>query len=126
MTFVDSDRQYIAGSIVRFNMVKVMNGISTTGVGKIKLTGTFTCETAGVYLISVFIMTNTNGAITEMYRNNNVIANGYFSLNGHYQTTTVVVLQRLDVNDIISIRAVGNMYIYGGFNGCLSVVQITT
>jgi hypothetical protein len=26
MTFVDSDRLYIAGSIVPFNMVKVMNG----------------------------------------------------------------------------------------------------
>jgi hypothetical protein len=126
MSCLDGDHQYSAGGLVPLKGVKVMNGISTTDVGKIKQTGTFTCETAGVYLISVFIMTNTNWAITEMYRNNNVIANGYFSLNGHYQTTTVVVLQRLDVNDIISIRAVGNMYIYGGFNGCLSVVQITT
>jgi hypothetical protein len=125
MTCLDGDHQYSAGSFVPLKGVKVMNGISTTGVGKITQTGTFTCETAGLYLISAFILTNTNGAVTGMYRNNNLIAYGYFSYNGHHQTTTVVVLERLDVNDIISIRAVGNMYIYGVLNGCLSVVQIT-
>ena len=102
-----------------------MNGISTTGVGKIKQTGTFTCETAGVYLISAFVMTNTNGAVTIMYKNNNAIGYGFCSLNGNYQTTTVVVLERLDVNDTISIKANSNMRIYGGEQTCLSVVQIT-
>ena len=125
MSCLDGDHQYSAGGLVPLKGVKVMNGISTTGVGKITQTGTFTCETAGLYLISAFILTNTNGAVTGMYRNNNLIAYGYFSYNGHHQTTTVVVLERLDVNDIISIRAVGNMYIYGVLNGCLSVVQIT-
>ena len=125
MTCLDGDHQYSGGGFVPLKGVKVMNGISTTGVGKITQTGTFTCETAGLYLISAFILTNTNGAVTGMYRNNNLIAYGYFSYNGHHQTTTVVVLEPLDVNDIISIRAVGNMYIYGGLNGCLSVVQIT-
>jgi hypothetical protein len=55
-----------------------------------------------------------------MYRNNNLIAYGHFSYNGHHQTTTVVVLERLDVNDIISIKTYYNMYINGGLNGCLS------
>jgi hypothetical protein len=125
MTCLDGDHQYSGGSFVPLKGVKVMNGISTTGVRKITQTGTFTCETAGLYLISAFILTNTNGAVTGMYRNNNLIAYGHFSYNGHHQTTTVVVLERLDVNDIISIKTYYNMYINGGLNGCLSVVQIT-
>ena len=125
MTCLDGHHQYSTGSLVPFRSVRVTNGISTIGVGKIKETGTFTCKTAGLYLISAFIMTNTNGAVTEMYRNNNIVAYGYFSLNGQYQTTTVVVLQRLDVNDIISIKAGGSMSIYWKTNTCLSVVQIT-
>lgn len=103
----------------------VTNGISTSGVGKIKQTGTFTCETAGLYLISAFIMTKTNGAATGMYRNSNLIAVGFVSVNGHHQTTTVLGLERLDVNDIISIKTYYNMYIYGYSQTCLSVVQIT-
>ena len=108
---MDANSQYSDGSIVPFKMVKVTNGISMTGAGKIKKTGTFACETAGVYLISAFIMTNKNGAVTRMYRNNNLIAYGYFSVNGGYQTTTMVVLERLDVNDVISIKAGNNMRI---------------
>jgi hypothetical protein len=46
-------------------------------------------------------MTNTNGAATGIYRNSNLIAVGFVSVNGHYQTTTVVGLERLDVNDIV-------------------------
>jgi hypothetical protein len=67
-------------------------------------------------------MTNKNEAVTGMYRNSNLIAYGYFSVNGHYQTTTVVALEHLYVNDSISTKAVGTISIYGV---CLSVVQIT-
>lgn len=125
MTCLDTNKQCTGGSIVPFKSVKVTNGISTSGVGKIKQTGTFTCETAGLYLISAFIMTDTNGADTVIYRNNNLVASGYFSLNGSYQTTTMVFLQRLDVNDVISIKAGNSMHIYGYPHTCLSVVQIT-
>jgi len=125
MTCLDGHHQYTTGSLVPFRSVRVTNGISMTGVGKIKQTGTFTCETAGLYLISAFIMTETNGVYTSMYKNNNAIVYGYFSPNGHYQTTTVVVLEHLDVNDIISIKAGGSMSIYWKTNTCLSVVQIT-
>jgi hypothetical protein len=125
MTCLGSSKQYSGGGLVPFKRVMVTNGISTSGVGKIKQTGTFTCETAGVYLISAFIMTNTNGAATGIYRNSNLIAVGFVSVNGHYQTTTVVGLERLDVNDIISIKTYYNMYIYGYSQTCLSVLQIT-
>ena len=124
MTCLNDHHQYSGGSVVPFKTAMATNGISTTGVGKIKQTGTFTCETAGLYLMSALIMSYTNGAVTIMYRNNNVIVYGYFSVNGNYQTTTVVVLQLLDVNDIISLEAHDNMYIYGGLHTWLSVVQI--
>ena len=70
-------------------------------------------------------MTDTNGADTVIYRNNNLVASGYFSLNGGYQTTTMVLLQRLDVNDVISIKAGNSIHIIGNPYTCLSVVQIT-
>jgi hypothetical protein len=122
MTCVDIYGKNSGGSVVPFKSGKVTNGIRTTGVGKIKQTGTFTCETADLYLILAFIMTNKNEAVTGMYRNSNLIAYGYFSVNGHYQTTTVVALEHLYVNDSISTKAVGTISIYGV---CLSVVQIT-
>jgi hypothetical protein len=68
------------GSVVPFKRVKVTNGISTISVGKIKQTGTFTCETADLYLILAFIITKKNGAVTGMYRNSNLIAYGYPTL----------------------------------------------
>jgi len=125
MKCLDGHHQYSGGSVLSFKSVKVTTGISTTGVGKIKQTGTFTCETAGLYLISAFITSNINGGETIMYKNNNVIEDVYFSVNRSYQTTTVVVLERLDVNDVISIKAYNGMYIYGYSQTCLSVVQIT-
>ena len=127
MTCVDIYGKNSGGSVVPFKRVKVTNGISTISVGKIKQTGTFTCETADLYLILAFIITKKNGAVTGMYRNSNLIAYGYFPENGHNQTTTVVALEHLyvHVNDIISTKAVGTISIYGGSQVCLSVVQIT-
>ena len=125
MTCLDGHRQYSGGSVLSFKSVQVTTGISTTSVENIKQTGTFTCETVGLYLITASLMSNTNGAITIIYRNNNIVAYNYFSVNGSHQTTTVVALQHLDVNDVISVIAYNDMYVYGYPSTCLSVVQIT-
>ena len=105
--------------VMQFTDVKTVNGIHNTD--SIRNSGIFTCENPGLYLISVYIQTNTKAGVYYVNKNTKYIADGFSSPIG-YQTTSVTVIQYLTVNDTISVT--GNMYAFSGVESCLTILQI--
>ena len=101
-------------------MLQIANEIHNTDL--IRNSGIFTCENPGLYLISVYIKTYSNHSVYYVYKNTGLIAVGYSSLTDYYETTSVTVIEHLTVNDTISVN--GNMYVSGGFQSCLTILQI--
>jgi hypothetical protein len=64
--------------------------------------GIFTCEHLGLYLISVYIVTNTNHGSYHVYKNADAIADAFASLADYYQTASTTVVEHLSVNDTIA------------------------
>ena len=108
----------VTNDVIKFT--GVANGIHNTN--SIRNSGIFTCEHPGLYLISVYITTNTKHSIYYMYKNNNVIAYGVSSQTDYVQTTSVTVIAQLTVNDTIS--ATGSLYVGSGYESCLTILQI--
>ena len=106
--------------VIQFTDVKISNGIHNTD--SIKTSGIFTCENPGLYLISVYIVTNAKHGRYNVYKNTVRIADGFSSLTDYYETISVTVIEHLTVNDRISIK--GNMYVFSGYESCLTILQI--
>ena len=106
--------------VIQFTDVKISNGIHNTD--SIKTSGIFTCENPGLYLISVYIVTNAKQGSYYVHKNTVTIADGFSSLTDHYETTSVSVIEHLTVNDRISVT--GDMYVYSNYESCLTILQI--
>jgi hypothetical protein len=106
--------------VIKFTNVKKADGIHNTD--SIRNSGIFTCENPGLYLISVYIQTNSNHGYYTVYKNTVKIANGYPSITNYYETTSVTVIEYLTVNDTISVT--GDMFVYSDFESCLTILQI--
>ena len=109
-----------ANGVIRFLDVKIANGIHNTDL--IRNSGIFTCENSGLYLISVFITTKTKNSEYLVNKNTDTIALGDSSITNYYQTTSATVIEHLAENDTISVH--GNLYVYTGYNSCLTILQI--
>ena len=98
--------------VIKFTDVKITSGIHNTDL--IRNSGIFTCENPGLYLISVFtsIDSRRHGEY-DVYKINNVIANG---------TTSLTVIVHLTVNDTISVQ--GRLPVYHGLQSCLTIIKI--
>jgi len=110
----------VVNGVIKFTVVKTANGIHNTD--SIRISGIFTCENPGLYLISVYITTSDKHGYYYVYKNNNIFADGHSSLTDWYETTPVTVLEQLTVNDTISVH--GNMNVIGGYDSCLTILQI--
>ena len=111
----------VTNGVIQFTDVKIVNGMHNTD--SIRNSGIYTCENPGLYLISVFIQTNTNNGAYFVNKNTNHIADIFSSITDHYyQTTSVTVLVQLTVNDTISVT--GHRYVYIGIESCLTILQI--
>ena len=106
--------------MIKFTDVKTANGIHNTD--SIRNSGIFTCENPGLYLISVYIQTNSTHAQYNVNKNDHIIANGLSSITDWYQTTSVTVIEHLTVNDTISVNAY--MYVFNGYESCITILQI--
>jgi hypothetical protein len=95
--------------VIEFTYEKISDGIHNTD--SIRNSGIFTCENPGLYLISVYITTDTNFARYAVYKNTVQIAAGCSSLAGFFETTSVTVIEHLTVNDTISVT--GDMLVDG-------------
>ena len=106
--------------MIKFTDVRIADGIHNTDL--IRNSGIFTCENPGLYLISVYIVTDAKHG--RYYVNKNIvpIAEGLSSLTDYFETMSVTVIEHLNVNDTISVNS--TMYIYGTYYSCLTILQI--
>jgi len=72
--------------------------------------------------MSVYIATYTKYGLYYVRKNTVSIANGRSSLTEYVQTASVTVIEHLAVNDTISVT--GDMYVYGNYESCLTILQI--
>ncbi|XP_063442683.1 uncharacterized protein LOC134722980 [Mytilus trossulus] len=114
---------YSNGERILFPYVQTSLGVTDSVTSSMKSTGIFKCEKSGLYLVSSYIMTDTNGRY-YLRKNSSIIASGYFSLNGNSQTSTIVQLILLSVDDRLYIQNVSKD-ISGDFNSCISILQLT-
>ena len=88
--------------VIKFTDVRLADGIHSTN------SGIFTCENPGLYLIFVYIVTNTNQGSYYVYKNTDAIADEFASLTEYYQTASTTV------NDTISVK--GSLFVYKTMN----------
>lgn len=111
------------GQAIPFKKIRTAHGINNTK--SLEKSGIFTAEKAGLYLITVFIQTNTTRYSFNILKNNYTIADAFSSMPGYYQTTSTSIIERLEVNDIISLSPRHfHMYVFGGEESCLSILQV--
>ena len=97
--------------VIQFTDVRLTDGIHSTD--SITNSGIFTCENPGLYLIFVYIVTNTNHGSYYAYKNTDAIADAFASLTDYYQTASTTV------NDTISVK--GSLIIYKNYESCLQI-----
>ena len=110
----------LKNGVIQFTYVRLAVGIHNTD--SITNSGIFTCEKAGLYLISVYIVTNTHHGSYVLHKNSKVIADAFASLTDYYQTASTTVVEHLAVSDTISVR--GGLYVYDDYESCLTILQI--
>lgn len=111
------------GQAIPFKKIRTVHGISSTS--SLEKSGIFTAEKAGLYLITVFVQTNTTRYSFDILKNNYTIADAFSSMPGYYQTTSTSIIERLEVNDTISLSPRHfHMYVFGGEESCLSILQV--
>ncbi|CAG2244885.1 unnamed protein product [Mytilus edulis] len=93
-----------SGKVDSRSVLKLDEVVLDIGINNLltfKSTGKFVCEQTGLYMISVSIMSNTNGAIFFIYLNGNRISTTYIATQdkGWWHTGTTVVAVQLKIDD---------------------------
>ncbi|VDI55949.1 Hypothetical predicted protein [Mytilus galloprovincialis] len=109
---------------IQFLYVKTNIGVTDSVISSLKSTGNFKCVKPGLYFVSSYIMSNTNGNF-YLKKNSGIIAEAYFSLNSGAQTSTIMQLILLGANDTLSIFNGNSKNIYGNNRSCISILQLT-
>ncbi|CAG2192382.1 unnamed protein product [Mytilus edulis] len=117
-------KTYSSGEKIQFPYVHTKLGLTDSMISSMKTTGIFKCENPGLYFVSSNINTNTNG-FYYLKKNGSYIANADFSLNGGYQTSTIVQLILLGANDTLFIVNGGSKPILGDNHSCITILQLT-
>ena len=118
----------LSTKLIEFTDVRAVSGIRN--VSHIRTSGQFTCEKSGLYQISVFVMSEIQGAQLLLLKNNNkILAYGHFPrVKGSYSTSTIVLFVELSENDTIGakLQAVGTKYVtfFGSGQSCLSILKV--
>ena len=108
---------------MKFNVIETQVGI--TKLSEFRSSGKFICEKKGLYLISVYMYSDTNGAQYYIYKNRHIVSKLYIGTHsiGWAHTGTGVVSVDLQVGDAVWIKvplslSVGIQY------SCLTIVKI--
>lgn len=108
-------------------MIKFPKKRTSVGVNNISLfinSGVFTCEYAGLYHISVTIMTKTSHAYFEVRKNKLMIVPGYIpDHDKQYNSGTINTVVEMNVNDKISVWK-GNVKQYYSYYSCFTIVKL--
>lgn len=112
--------------VVKFNDIKTNSNISN--LSYFKSNGKFITETEGLYLVSTWIFSYTNGASYAVYKNGKSIALAY----AHYDRDTsntnggsasAIVSTELKAGDVVWVQTTTSMYVYAQFS-CLTIVKL--
>ncbi|XP_071135131.1 uncharacterized protein [Mytilus edulis] len=112
--------------VVKFNDIKTNSNISN--LSYFKSNGKFITETEGLYLVSTWIFSYTNGASYAVYKNGKSIALAY----AHYDTDTsntnggsasAIVSTELKAGDVVWAQTTTSMFVYAQFS-CLTIVKL--
>ncbi|XP_071122919.1 uncharacterized protein [Mytilus edulis] len=118
-----SSETVAATTVIPFKEVRTSHGIHD--LTSIRNEGKFICEKSGVYLISVFVSTNTdNNGYYYVYKNNEYIAKAYRHPKSYYLTFTAIVTERLQTNDIVYVQNGPEMLVFGGVQSAFSIIEI--
>ena len=116
------------GTIIKFPDTKTVYGISNINI--FKISGQFVCEVSGVYLFSVHIMSNSNDAVYQMFKNTMILSHVYViytsnTSDAHRNTGTGVMAVQLNVGDTLYVKSDAyNMHIYSGSWSCMTIIKI--
>lgn len=128
-TVCASEQSYFPGGTILFPYVQTRFCVRNSSLSALGSSGKYTCDEAGLYLISGFIMTKTTGYVfLYLKKNGYIIGRIYFSVttNGNsYQTSTFLVLQYLNKHDTIHLQTAMPMMVYGNTYSCISFLQLT-
>ena len=115
-----------SATIAKFPATKTVYGISD--INGFRTSGKFVCEVPGVYLFSVHIMSQSNDASYQMYKNNMILSYVYVIYTSqpsgsHYNTGTGVMAVQLNVGDTLYVKAYRNMHIVKSWS-CMTIIKI--
>ena len=122
-----SDGEAISnGIIATFPATITVYGISD--ILEFRNSGQFVCEVPGVYLFSVYIMSESDNAVYRMLKSNMVLSHVYVIYTSqpsgsHYNTGTGVMAVQLNVGDTLYVKTYNNIHIYGPFS-CMTIIKI--
>ncbi|VDI49111.1 Hypothetical predicted protein [Mytilus galloprovincialis] len=109
----------------KFPDIRTSVGVSSSSI--FVNSGVFICKYAGLYHISVTIMTDVSVAYFEVRKNNKILVPGCIpNHNDHseyYSSGTINTAVEIDINDTISVWK-GNVNHYYGYYSCFTIVKL--
>lgn len=114
-----------SGSVVKFNNIRKHIGISS--VSSFQNSGKFTCENEGLYLVSAWIVSNTDESQFAMYYNGDSLASAYVMYDGASETNvgtaTAIVSVELKVGDTVWVQTETKMFV-GAEGTCFTIAKL--
>ncbi|CAC5364447.1 unnamed protein product [Mytilus coruscus] len=111
-----------SSGVIPFKSLHTFHGIKN--LTSVKINGKFTCESAGIYLISVYVSTNSKvKGYCYIYKNANYITYVFTDSESYYHTRSATVVTNLGVGDTVFIKNRPSIYM-DRLATCLSIIQI--
>ncbi|CAG2226174.1 C1QL [Mytilus edulis] len=105
---------YSAGKVIKFDDIRT--DIGNTNLFSFRSSGKFTCQKEGLYLISSWVLSDTNIATIVVYRNNNTLAKVYITYDSDDDTSagtgTAVVSVELQIGDTVYVKTENDMRVF--------------
>lgn len=122
---INSSPTLSSGSVVRFNNIRKNIGISS--ISSFQNSGKFTCEYEGLYLVSSWILSNTDESQFAIYYNGQSLASAYVMYDAapeiNVGTATAIVSVELKVGDTVWVQTKNRMFV--GYQGsCFTIAKL--
>ncbi|CAC5402052.1 unnamed protein product [Mytilus coruscus] len=119
-----ADPRKTAG-IVTFPFIKSSVGI--TDLNRFRYSGIFHCESPGLYIISVYIVSSTKHASYRVYKNSHLLTDVHMTGNSNdafdYGTGTALQAVDLKIDDTLSVELGNNVAIEGASLSCITIIK---